>query len=430
MKRRSIIWAFFVFLFLGKVDAQEKIYLEGIVVDSLTEEILEAVNIFDQQSNTGVFSNFDGRFKIKVDRLPTTLIFSFIGYENKFLTLDSIPDEEVKIVLKPSAFRLPDIEVLAQPKIEKLTEPIFTIKDFVIENDKILLVKYGGITVGNVLELRDLDGEVLQSIPVKVKGIVESMHQGCLGNIHLVGGREVIEVDFSSGKINLISKYPRIKFEELMRPCVESSDDYIYKKTEKLRGQFVKFDFISKTERKIKNTITVADEESIMRMPEELGGLGFAENKYNATHSHTGPDSKRPEHFYAWIGVFYKPLYSPLYNTGEEICLFNHTLGFLRFYTFDGELKRQIPISYHLEKKWDSKILKDKETGKFYTVYKDGKEKKFYEINLKDGTINPASKIECNFVEKMVMHDGNLYYQDSGVLSGQGNRILHKVKIR
>jgi len=431
MKLRSIIGLFFFLLFVLKVNGQKEKSVKGVIFDSLTGEILEAVNIFDQQSNTGTFSNIDGSFKIKVEQWPTTLIFSFIGYENKILKLEELPEKDLRIVLKPSAFRLPDIEVLAEPKVEKLTAPTFTVKDFVIEDDKILLVKYGGTSIGNFLELTDLDGLILQSIPVKVKGVIENMHESCFGNIHLLGAKEVVEVDFSSGKIKLVSKYPREKFERILKPCIEASENYIYAKTYRLHGQLLMFDVISKKERKIKKTITVADEENINRIPEELGGMVSAEDSYSAQHSHTGHRAGiRPEHINAWKSLFYKPLFSPLYNIGSEICVFNHIQGYLRFYTFDGELKRKIPINYHQEKKWDSKILKDKKTNKFYTVYDARWGKKFYEINLENGTVEPAFQLTCKFVEKMIVYDGYLFYQDSDVIPGKNNRILHKVKVR
>ena len=429
MKQLSV-YLFFSLLLIGKMGAQDVFILQGLVQDSITQEALVAVNIFDQESNSGTFSESDGRFKIKISKLPTTLVFSFIGYENYFLKLERKPDIEISILLKQSIFGLPGVEVIAEPKVEKLTKPIFTVKDFVIEEDKILVLKYGGIAVGNYLELRDLDGHILHSLSIAIKGIVENLHQSCLGNIHLVGTKEVVEVDVESEKISLISKYPRFQFERFLKPCVEASDDYVYYKREQLRGQKVRYDFISKENRIVKNSAVISDDENIVRMYSELGQYGLAESYYSAAVSHPNdPSITRPEVLDAWVGVFYKPIFSPLYNTGEDICLFNHTLGFLRFYTFDGIFKRQLPINYHMEDRWDKQILKDKKTEKFYTAYKDALGKKFYEINLQEGKVTPAFKMKCDFVEKMIIYDGYLYYQDSGILPGEVNRVLHRVKV-
>ena len=415
-----------------KGNAQNSFTLSGRIIDATTQEPMVAVNVFDQNTNRGTFSENDGSFSLEVSELPTTLIFSFIGYENYFLEVKDSPEEDLVIELQASILRLPDIEVIAEPQVEKLTKPTFTVKDFVIEADKILLVKYGGMTIGNVLELRDLEGHILHSRKVSMKGVVENLHQSCLGNIHLVGAREVIEVSINKDEIALISKYPRYRFDRLLKPCVEASEGHVYYRRERFRGQQVRFDFIAKESRKITGNVVVSDEDNIYRMYEELAQYAAAESYYTAANA--APDVQsgiaRPEVLDAWIGLFYQPLLSPLHNTGSEICIFNHTAGFLRYYTFAGEFLRQIPINYHQERKWDKQILKDQKTGKFYTAYRDALGKKFYEIDLENGTLLPAFKINCAFVEKMVIYGDHLYYQDSGILPRDANRILHKVKVK
>ena len=177
--------------------------------------------------------------------------------------------------------------------------------------------------------------------------------------------------------------------------------------------------------------ILIADEQNIYRMFEELGQYNQAEAHYTAANPNPGSeDMVRPEVLDAWIGVFFQPLYSPLHNLGEELCLFNHTMSFLQFYSFEGELLRQLPITYHKQKKWTEQILQDDKTGKFYTVFNDKQGKRFYEIDLQKGTIEPSFKIKTAFVEKMIIYDDQLYYQDSNIIPGTTNRILHKVRMR
>ncbi len=425
------ILSFFLLAFSLHAHAQESTLLEGNIMDATSKSPLVAVNIFDLTSNTGTFSEADGSFKLNIKKVPATLIFSFIGYENYRLEINSIPDTTLQISLQQSSLSLPAIEVIAEPKVEKLSAPTFTVKDFIIEEDKILLVKYGGMAVGHLLELRDLEGHVIHSIPVKVKGVIESMHQSCLGNIYLLGNQEAVELDISSNKISLVSKHHIEAFNQYLKPCIEASDEYVYLKRKELREQLIHYDFISRVDKKIQNTVTIGDPVNLKLMREELGRYSTSESYYTASVGHPDdPSLMRPEKYDAWIGIFYKPIFSPLYKVEKEICLFNHTLGFLRFYTHEGNFKRQLPITYHQDKNWEKKILKDKKTGKFYTVYKDTIHKKFYEINLKDGSVKPAFKITSGFIEKMVIYNGYLYYQDSGILPGTVNRVLHRVAIQ
>lgn len=100
MKLHNIIGLFFWLLLFGKVDAQTNLFVEGVVVDSISGDFLEAVNIFDQESNTGTFSEMDGQFRIKVKKFPATIVFSFIGYENRILKLITQPTEPIRIKLQ------------------------------------------------------------------------------------------------------------------------------------------------------------------------------------------------------------------------------------------------------------------------------------------------------------------------------------------
>lgn len=368
---------------------------------------------------------------MKITEIPTTIVFSFIGYENSLLNLDSIPSSPIQIKLQKSILRLPDIEVIAEPKVEKLSPPIFTIMDFIISRDKILLIKDGGITFGRYLELIDMEGNVLHSRKIKLKDKIQHIHKSCLGNIHLVGTYEVIEVDINSDQIALNAKYSVARFEKVLEPCVDASDDFLYMKSAYLRGQYLHYDFVSKAERTIHNKVIVSDTENIYRMAEEQVAFDFSESYYDISRSNVDVINNPPPHpivYESWFDLFYDPLFSPLYNTGDEICLFDHTQGQLRFYSFSGKLNRQLPITYHREKKWNKEILRDKKNGRFYTVYSDKRGKKFYEINLLDGTVSPVFKIETDFIAKMEIYDGHLFYLESGITPRSVNKILKKVK--
>ncbi len=415
------------------INSQAQSYtLKGVVLDQKTNESLIAVNIYNQSETVGTFSDIDGSFEINITRWPATLIFSYLGYDNYSLTLNEAPTQALEIKMQTNALRLPDIEVIAEPIVEKITPPEFSIRDFLIQDDLMLVIKYGGIIYGNYLELLTLDGTVLHAIKIDVKGAIDRLHQSCLGNIHLLGNREIIEVAIDKQQIVLINKYPRAQFEKYILPCVESSQDYIYTKKEQALGQRVLFSIISKKEGTLDRRIYVNDVEDLLRMREEFAMRSSMDGYFSAaTANPQNPQNalSRPEHYDGWQTMFYQPIYSPLYNTGSELCLFNHTLGFLRFYTYAGELKYQFPINYHREKNWDSQVLRDLKTNKFYTVYKDKKGRKFYEVNLANGALRPSFKIETNFLEKMIIYDGFLFYMDSGVISSEVNRRIHKVKV-
>lgn len=414
--KKSILFILTICILGSKINAQTTSTVGGIIVDSKSNLPLEKVNIFNQTSALGDFSNLDGTFQMEIKEYPSVIIFSYIGYENFLLKLEQKPTEPITIKLQPSSFGLPEVEINAQPKIEKLTNKSFTVKDFLLVEDKILILTYADIFTGNKLILQNWQGELLDELPLK-KVKVNNLHQGCLGNIHLLGKSHGYEISLMENKILFLAKYPKKQFEKLIEPCIESSKEFIYRRKHTARDQILTYQIVSKKEKNILHTLRVIDELNLSRSKDDFVlqrqvGLPITWGQIQA-----------------WNNLMYKPLYSPLIKIDDELCLFNHTVGYLEFLTLEGKNKRYTPITYHKNKKWHQQILFDKKNNKVYTAYNTKKGKTIHLINLIDGTTQPALFLDCTFVEKMLIEDGYLFYLESGKISAERNRILQRVKL-
>ncbi|MEM6964200.1 MAG: carboxypeptidase-like regulatory domain-containing protein [Bacteroidota bacterium] len=418
MKKHSLLILPFLFLLLTiALSAQTPFIFRGKILDAETNRPLDKVNVFNQTEVNGGASSDDGTFGIRISVLPAVIIFSSIGYENFLLTVDEVSTESVTIRLQPSSFGLPEVAVTDQPKIEKLTDESYTVKDFIISDDRILVLTFPSIFSGNKLILKDWDGKVLDQLPLKkVKG--KSMHQGCLGNIHLLAKKYAYEISIIADQIQLIKKYPKSQYEELIEPCVLSSEDLVYWKGFKALDQILTYTIISKEPQKIIKKIMVADFENLSRRKDdfvlELENTG----SYNAL---TWIERQ------SWNQLFYKPIFSPLHLFDNQLYLFNHTKGYLEFFDLYGKNIRYVPITYHQNLKWEKRILFDKIYNKAYTVYSTSKGKSIYEISLENGTVAPIVFFDARFVDKMVVFKGYLFYLESGVTDK--NRVLHQLKL-
>ena len=418
MKKISLPLFLFIF-FQITLSAQSPIVIKGIIVDAKSNIPLEKVNIFNQTSVTGISSELDGTFQIPIEGFPTVLIFSYIGYENFLLNIEEEPTEPITIRLQRSTFGLPEIEVTDQPIIEKLTKKGYTVKDFILEKNKILILTFPGVFSGNKLIFKDWDGTVLDELKLE-KEKVQSLHRSCLGNIHMLGKKYGFEISLASDKIQLISKYPLRQFEDLIEPCVVATDELLYWQSYGMKDQLLTYTIISKEEKDIIKKIRVMDGQNLSRSKDDFVLADAVATKFNKA---TWIERQ------SWNQLMYKPLFSPLHIYHNELCLFNHTNGYIEFFTFKGETLRYIPITYHQSKKWEKRILFDKKYNKAYTVYDTKKGKAIYEINLNDGSVLPTVFFDAEFVEKMEVYDGHLFYLESGILSKDRNRILHRVKL-
>ncbi len=410
----------FIFLFFQiTIHAQTPIVLKGIIVNAKDNTPLEKVSIFNQTAVTGTSSELDGTFQIELEGIPTVLIFSYVGFENLKLNIEEAPTEPITIRLQRSSFGLPEIEVTDQPIIEKLSKKSYTVKDFILNDNKILILTFPGAFSGNKLILKKWDGTVIDELKLS-KEKVQKLHQSCLGNIHMIGKKYGFEISLVSDRIQLISKYPIKQFEKLIEPCVIATSNLLYWQSYGMKDQLLTYTIISKEEKDIVKKIRVVDGQNLSRSKDDFVLADAVATKFNKA---TWIERQ------SWNQLMYKPLFSPLHIYHNELCLFNHTNGYLEFFTFEGKNLRYIPITYHQNKKWEKRILFDKKNNKAYTVYDTKRGKAIYEINLSEGSISLIIFFDAEFIEKMEVHDGYLFYLESGILNKNRNRVLHRVKL-
>ncbi|MCF6270591.1 MAG: TonB-dependent receptor [Melioribacteraceae bacterium] len=95
--------------FAASFIAAQNITLVGDV-SSMTHEQLVGVNIIVKGTTTGVATDIDGKFKLEVDKLPITLVFSSIGYKKKTVLVDNV--KYIKIVLEGDVYSSEDVMVV------------------------------------------------------------------------------------------------------------------------------------------------------------------------------------------------------------------------------------------------------------------------------------------------------------------------------
>ncbi len=118
---------FFVltFMFGLGIYAQDGIVSGTVVSDQ--GEPLAGVNIVVKGTQQGTVSDFDGNFKLKVEKFPAELIFSFIGYATVSKTVQQ-PVTSLKIVMQETAESLDELVITASRTKERLRESPVTIE--------------------------------------------------------------------------------------------------------------------------------------------------------------------------------------------------------------------------------------------------------------------------------------------------------------
>ena len=90
----------------------------GMVLDEFNEPVAFA-NVIFKNSTEGTITNDDGRFYMESDASYKTLIISFIGYEDKEITLASKVNYNMKVTLQESTEQLNEVVVISGKQSKK-----------------------------------------------------------------------------------------------------------------------------------------------------------------------------------------------------------------------------------------------------------------------------------------------------------------------
>ncbi len=439
MKTKLFLSAFIAVLFSISLFSQEvdtSYLFRGKVYEVETEIPLLGVNVYDAANPTqGTTTDKNGSYKLPIQKLPAKIVYSFVGYESDTILFDNPNRRYKRVYMQPDIFILPKIEITAKLILERLSDKLISIRDFLmLENDKILYLKKEGEILGWAMILATLDGYVLDTFNLKKNDIFapKSLHRSCLGSIHLITKYGAYQLGTQENEIVVEDTYSSNKFDRLIRPCVASSDEYFYIKKAWNGGLTAKFELVERGGDFRRDFKIVSNEEQVERyqedayyaaLYEEMEGSVFASN-----------DSKLKNTFRQFQlelsfrnRFFHKGLDIPLFQMGDSLLIFNYYDNEINFFDEEGieDHDRMVNIDFHLNKKWDEVIF-DEATQKVYAVFENKKGKYIAEIDLETGDTHKPLHFDCMFVRKIVVHDNFLYLLHGN--AHERNWVLYKVK--
>ena len=118
---------FYSILFLVPLSFMAQTTLKGKVIDDLKYP-LPGVSIIVKGSTKGKITDFDGNFTIKIPKIPTTIVISYLGYTSKELVITN--QTNITIELKVDTQQLEEIIVIGYGSVDKkdLTGAVTSIK--------------------------------------------------------------------------------------------------------------------------------------------------------------------------------------------------------------------------------------------------------------------------------------------------------------
>ncbi|MEM8526243.1 MAG: carboxypeptidase-like regulatory domain-containing protein [Bacteroidota bacterium] len=415
---------------IGSAQNVSEQILKGQVIDQNSRLPISYANIYNQTSGKGTISDVEGKFEITLSQLPSSLEISFIGYETKKIQIEARKSNRLLIELSKSSITLPEITVSATPKIEAISEEKFSIKDYLPFNDKLLIIKDYDSFNQDILSLTNLDGEEISQLSLKEMNGIIGLHQGCLGGLYVITDSEAHEIGFDAdSQLQFTRTISKKKVENLLLPCVESSPTHIYFQDYLHEGQMVILSGAKRNERGNFVIRRISDVNNIKLYYSQVQRLNPNISAATVENSDQLKAIRGKEHeYYSLLHLFYQPLYIPIVDTGNKLCVFNHFEKQAEFYTYSGQLQHTLPLSYIEERKWDQPILNDKVSGATYIVFDNSRGKVLRKFSYQDASLAAGIPIKSQFVENMKMHNDVLYYLEREGRST--SRVLKKVVLK
>ncbi len=116
-----IIMAILVVNILSIAALAQNISITGTVKNKETKEIVSAVSVLVKGTSNGTYTTEEGRFKISVDKLPVTFVFSSIGFETQEVTVTSA-EQPVEVSFIPAVSLGQEVVVAASRVPERILE--------------------------------------------------------------------------------------------------------------------------------------------------------------------------------------------------------------------------------------------------------------------------------------------------------------------
>lgn len=177
-KMRQLLVCFVVLLLAmpSELFSQGKKYVEGVILDQVTQDAFPGVLVVVKGTPRGVTSDLDGKYRIEAKE-GETLQFTFMGYKTKIITLGA--EAILNVTLEESSHDLQEVVVTALG-IKRAT--------------KTLSYATQQLTGADVSNVRDNSSNLLSSLSGKVSGAVvttAATGPGSAARVVLRGNRSI-----------------------------------------------------------------------------------------------------------------------------------------------------------------------------------------------------------------------------------------------
>ncbi len=432
----------------------QKHTIHGIVKDEVTQSPVADVDIKINGTNRGAVTDKDGRFTLILDKVPSSVTLSCIGYEMVYYDIIKTSSKSLELIMRPRVYSLKEVEISAERFRYVFRDMSYSVLDYEIMDDNLLLLVFRGNLKRTELILLTLTGDTISIIPVPEQK-PSKLYKDFLGNIHYVSTRGNAYQCYYNDTLKQFGFVCKTTYDSLLRavkPFVFMATDRFYFQEFTPDGFGTNIGFYDKEHKK--NYVRYISGETSRRKyfddvkfynlwndqlqnsAAQLSAKGNTERKNQAVT--IDPQMENParyseDDFHATKKFYGGKINAPIVKLGENnMAIFNFSEDKIEMMDQNGKVYKTVPISFHkdiddnplsslfsafipVEWKWRGNIIVDEYFRCAYTIFQKNWITQLKKIDVETGNLTTSYELPFAFPEKIRIYKGVAYFLLLGV---------------
>ena len=391
--------------------------ISGYVTDAETGLALKDINVKTNCISGGAVTNDKGFFSFKTEQNKCIVTVSHIAYNTYvFEYNNSKINKDLSIKLKPKTHLLNKVTI-SSDKIINITKelPVY-IKDYLIINDKILLLTYYHKKTNDArMMFIDQYGNILSEKPVYRPS---KLFKDCFEETYLITDNVASKLEIKPKEIQYKEDVPIKEFNQTYGAFDFAINNKVYFSTYHYQYFVIKFHYfdLDAESNKANNFVTIRDEKKISEFERDFNFFYYAKRAsrfgMSVTSVYNNLDMLRANQQLDWedIKCRFSPMIAPFNNLNDTICIFNTAVDSLELYSETGKIIKKAPALFLADKNYKS-IIRDQEAKKLYALYKCNNIYSLSEININTGTTKSKISIpNYPFIENIKVSKDEIFF--------------------
>lgn len=411
----SFLLIFIHFLAFG----QQPTVVKGTIIDSETQQPIELAHVKILNQNIISTSDEFGNFKMLISiQKRTTLVISHTSYATTYEVI--VAEKDTLNLIIPLTKKTVELTTFT---VEDNTKPIavfksveISIADYEFFKDNFIFIAYEkNPAKDSKIYLVDKQQTILATHFIPCEPV--ELYTDYLGNINLICKKSIYRIEISNHNQITLYKLPLEDFYQLIKPVIDTLGKSIV--FSDFLQQFPRFKYYAfNTEDTTLSIIKeVVHKEMDWQYQYEYYDLTNAEKQFAKRMAKKYKDYDKHDIAAAMTGFannfMYEEVYAPLFIINDTIHIFDHYENEIVKFIYDTVQTASVAIDYHIQQngsKWKKQLFMDELNGDIYALFLKQGYFILKKINTQTGSVSSETKLQHQFVSKIKIKEGYVYY--------------------